>query len=65
MLLSIIMTPLIVFLVLGFFGRYLGRNRAIIAPDLRNALFSFVSFFHFGIILLFTWANRRFWVIYG
>jgi NADH:ubiquinone oxidoreductase subunit 5 (subunit L)/multisubunit Na+/H+ antiporter MnhA subunit len=53
MLLSIIITPLIVFLVLSFFGRYFGQNgAAIIAPVFMvgNALCSFVVFYYVGLL---------------
>jgi NADH-quinone oxidoreductase subunit L len=52
MLLCIVMTPLIVFLALGFFGRYAGHQGAgFIAPGfmLGNTLFSFAAFYHVGI----------------
>jgi NADH:ubiquinone oxidoreductase subunit 4 (subunit M) len=58
MLLSIIITPLIVFLALAFFGRFVGHNgTAIISPFfmLSNAIFSFVAFYYVGILENFTY----------
>jgi hypothetical protein len=53
------MTPLIVFLSIGFFGRFVGHNgAAIIAPGfmLGNAIFSFVAFYYVGILETFTYV---------
>ena len=58
MLLSIIMTPLLVFLVLAFFGRHVGHNgAALIAPGFMvgNAVFSFVAFYQVGLLGNFTY----------
>jgi NADH:ubiquinone oxidoreductase subunit 5 (subunit L)/multisubunit Na+/H+ antiporter MnhA subunit len=60
MLLSIIMTPLIVFLSLGFFGRFVGHNCAAIIGlgfMLTNALFSFVAFYYVGILGNFIYVS--------
>jgi proton-translocating NADH-quinone oxidoreductase chain L len=68
MLLSIIITPLIVFLVLGFFGRFLGhKGAAIIAPGFMvgNALFSFVAFYQIGILGHFTYICLGTWIDCG
>jgi hypothetical protein len=57
MFLSIIITPLIVFLSLGLFGRFIGHNGAgVIAPVfiINNAFFSFIAFYNVGILGNFT-----------
>jgi proton-translocating NADH-quinone oxidoreductase chain L len=68
MLLSIIITPLIVFLVLSFFGRYFGQNgAAIIAPFFMvgNALCSFVAFYHVGLLGNFSYICLGTWIDCG
>jgi proton-translocating NADH-quinone oxidoreductase chain L len=68
MLLSIIITPLLVFLVLSFFGRYLGHNgAAILAPGFMvgNAVFSFVAFYYVGILGHFTYICLGTWIDCG
>jgi proton-translocating NADH-quinone oxidoreductase chain L len=62
------MTPLIVFLSLGFFGRFVGHNgAAIIGPGfmLTNALFSFVAFYYVGILGNFTYVSLGTWIDCG
>lgn len=59
MFLSIIITPLIVFLSIGFFGRYVGHNGVAIITSVfmsSNAIFSFVAFYYVGILGNFTYT---------
>jgi NADH:ubiquinone oxidoreductase subunit 5 (subunit L)/multisubunit Na+/H+ antiporter MnhA subunit len=68
MLLSIIITPLIVFLALAFFGRYIGhKGAALIGPVsmLINAIFSFVAFYHVGLLGEFTYICLGTWIDCG
>jgi NADH:ubiquinone oxidoreductase subunit 5 (subunit L)/multisubunit Na+/H+ antiporter MnhA subunit len=68
MLLSIIITPLIVFLVLSFFGRRVGhKGAALIAPSFMvgNAFFSFVAFYQVGILGHFTYICLGTWIDCG
>jgi NADH:ubiquinone oxidoreductase subunit 5 (subunit L)/multisubunit Na+/H+ antiporter MnhA subunit len=68
MLLSIIITPLIVFLVLSFFGRVVGHNgAALIAPGFMagNAVFSFVAFYYVGLLGHFTYIYLGTWIDCG
>jgi NADH:ubiquinone oxidoreductase subunit 5 (subunit L)/multisubunit Na+/H+ antiporter MnhA subunit len=68
MLLVIIITPLIVFLALAFFGRFVGhKGTAIIslAFMLSNAFFSFVAFYYVGILENFTYICLGTWIDCG
>lgn len=68
MLLSIIITPLLVFLVLSFFGRHLGHNGAAILASVfmvGNALFSFVAFYYVGLLGHFTYICLGTWIDCG
>jgi len=68
MLLSIIVTPLMVFLVLSFFGRHVGhKGSAIIAPGFMvcNAVLSFGSFYYVGILGNFTYICLGTWIDCG
>jgi NADH:ubiquinone oxidoreductase subunit 5 (subunit L)/multisubunit Na+/H+ antiporter MnhA subunit len=68
MLLSIIITPLIVFLALGFFGRHVGhKGAAVLAPGfmIGNAVFSFVAFHYVGLLGHFTYVCLGTWIDCG
>lgn len=68
MLLSIIITPLIVFLVLSFFGRFFGQNGAAIIASffmVGNALCSFVVFYYVGLLGNFSYICLGTWIDCG
>jgi proton-translocating NADH-quinone oxidoreductase chain L len=68
MCLTIILTPLIVFLFLGFFGRFVGhKGAAIIASAfmVSNALCSFVALYYIGILGNFTYICLGTWIDCG
>ena len=62
------MTPLIVFLALSFFGRFIGhKGSALIAPICMsvNAVFSFVAFYQVGLLGEFTYICLGTWIDCG
>jgi NADH:ubiquinone oxidoreductase subunit 5 (subunit L)/multisubunit Na+/H+ antiporter MnhA subunit len=66
--LSIIITPLIIFLSLAFFGRHVGhKGAAILASSFMvgNAIFSFVIFYSVGLLGNFTYICLGTWIDCG
>lgn len=68
MLLIIVITPLILFLTLGLFGRFIGHKGAsILGPAFMvlNAVASFFAFYFVGILGNFTYICLGTWVDCG